>query len=287
MRRPRFVESEHSTESPFESFVDLLVGVLFLFFIIVAILFLNQGTPKTGHLPEEAAEPGESSEGPGDMSCDDGIEIPAGIDPNDVTCVSDGVLAWLEPLVAERLRRELRTEFEEELSQRILAITIELENEYAERLALRGTRSVITLGTRGVSIFPVGGWDLSFSARQALVEAMPEILDLVEENEANRISVVGTTSASPRSPNLALANLEDAEDSNVDLSALRALSVVHALRNLGVPYACMIVEGSVSPSFGLNSREVADQRTAALSVEIAEGGCSHRRLRNALSKWRR
>lgn len=107
-----------------------------------------------------------------------------------------------------------------------------------------GNLPIVRFSNNDRQLFGVDNATLTTVGRSELMARVSEMARLAEQRLPNQITIVGMTSPTPRPGSRALANPSDARDSNLDLSAQRALAIAHFFHSIGIPYRCMVVHGN-------------------------------------------
>lgn len=162
-----------------------------------------------------------------------------------------------------------------------------------------GNTPVIRFDKASRMLFGPQSAELTEIGRSEIDKVLPRVAKVVRDSQANQITIVGSTSPTFRSPKLAAINHADASDSNIDLSALRAIALVHYLAKKGVPYRCMVAEargfsrttlpesddilsGVAKRNIGGIEEKYKDERAVEIFVDRTKSTCTSDRLQKAL-----
>jgi flagellar motor protein MotB len=142
------------------------------------------------------------------------------------------------------------------------------ELQHAMNARGEGNTPVIRLEAGKSSLFGINEVSLLPAAREQIRRGLPALLRAARDRQANQIAVFGASSPEPRPAASNVARSADAADSNIDLSATRALAVAHFLASLGVPYRCMVASGLGTTRTALNPNlDRAPAGTSGLYVD--------------------
>lgn len=104
--------------------------------------------------------------------------------------------------------------------------------------------------------FEINSAVLTYQGRAMILDNVTAIRNLLRRTPNGVIQIAGFASPEPRQSG-------DGNDSNLDLSGARALSVAHYLADLGIPYTCMMTIGygrGRSQSLGRWLNSASDRR---------------------------